>query len=302
MLDLDFAFFNLINDDRMGLVYRKKFLDRLAPIFFAPRVQNLIQLPGLNGQGCNIVLPLGQGNLELLSTKLQQNLMKRSYKLAEGFRLDRMAVDRRLKEKFQEPDRGFTIFFGENFIKALAYVFIRESLSRRDINKLVVVGEIEELSYFLREIAEFDIPVSLQTSHPARYEVLLHRMLYENGNAVSTSRVNPHKWEKGNLVILFDTLPQPIGSGLCDVLYFPLDNTSCGLAPELERGLMKNGISPALHNIAPIMETCLWCQEGFSSSSGEHNMLMENNPRQAFQRLLDIGDAADVWELFLDKG
>jgi len=45
MLDLDFAYLSLQTSDRKGLAGRKYFLDRLAPLFYGPRIARLIKVP-----------------------------------------------------------------------------------------------------------------------------------------------------------------------------------------------------------------------------------------------------------------
>jgi len=300
MLDLDFAFFNLINQDKRGLVYQKYFLDRLTPIFFSPRVKNLVELPDINCQGCNIVLPLGKGNLNMLDPEKQSEILSRSYSVTRGFQLSVMAVDRRLKEYFYKREEGILLVFGDNFIKAAAYVFIKEVLSRRDINKLVIVGEIEYLSEFIESVSEFDLPISIQNPDPSKYEVMTYRLLYEKGRAIINSQVNPRKWEKGNLVIIFDKQFDQVSVGIPDVLLYRFTNDSQGLASDLEMGLAKSGINPFLYSLAPIMETCLLSQAGFSIAGGEQDMLIQDEA-VVFRKIIELGDNAGLWDILLDK-
>ncbi len=300
MLDLDFAFFNLINKDKQGLFYQKGFLDRLTPIFFSPRVKNLIELPDINCQGCNIVLPLGQGNIQVLEQAKQKMMFQRSYSVARNFQLQAMAVDRRLKEFFLEPEEGFSLVFGDNFIKALAYAIIKQSLSSRDINKLILVGDIPGLSEFVEAVSNLNVPVSIQNPYPSRYEIMTYRLMYEKGNAISNSQINPYKWEKGNLVIIFDSQYNNLSIGIPDVMLLKLTNESQGLASALELGLRSNEVTPLLCNLAPIMETCLLAQEGFSVRGREQNMLIKEDIL-SFQQLEELGNKAGIWHLFLDK-
>jgi hypothetical protein len=57
MGELDFAFFNLIKQDKKGLFYKKGLLDRLTPFIFHPRIKNLIQLPSLDPLVCLARIP-----------------------------------------------------------------------------------------------------------------------------------------------------------------------------------------------------------------------------------------------------
>ncbi len=301
MIDLDFAFFNLINRNKQGLFYQKGVLDRLTPIFFAPRVRNLIELPDINCQGCNIIVPLGPGNIQIMEPAKQQMIFRRSYAVARDFQLQVMAVDRRLKEYFIEPEPGFSLVFGDNFIKALAYAIIKRSLSNRDINKLILVGEITGLAQFVEAVSELNVPVSIQSLQPSRYEIMTYRLMYEKGNAVSNSQINPHKWEKGNLVIIFDSVYNNLSIGIPDVILLKLTNESQGLAAALESGLSSNEVSPQLCNLAPIMETCLLAQEGFLTRDREQNMLIKEDSL-GFEIMEQLGNEAGIWNLFLDKG
>ena len=54
MLDLDFAYFDLQTSDRKGLTGRKYFLDRLAPLLYAPRIARLIEVPQLGSAAISI--------------------------------------------------------------------------------------------------------------------------------------------------------------------------------------------------------------------------------------------------------
>ncbi len=300
MPDLDFAFFNLIKQDKKGLFYQKGILDRLTPIFFSPRVKNLIELPDIKRQGCNIVLPLGAGNMQALEKAQQKMMFQRSCSVARDFQLQAMAVDRRLKEMFLEPEEGFPLVFGDNFIKALAYVLIKHSLSRRDLNKLILVGDVPGLSEFAEALSNLNVPVSIQNLCPSRYEIMTYRLMYEKGNAISNSQINPYKWNKGDLVIIFDSKYNHLSIGIPDVMLLKLTNESQGLASALERGLKSNTVDPLLCNLAPIMETCLLAQEGFPSKGREENMLMRKESR-GFQELEELGNRLGIWHLFLDK-
>lgn len=295
---IDFAFFNLINQDKRGVLYQKGFLDRLTPYVFSPRVKNLIEIPDIRCQGCNIVLPLGSGNVRLLEEDKQKMLFQRSCAVARDFDLQALAVDRRLKQLFMVEDE-FYLIFGDNFIKALAYAFIKHALSCRHINKLILVGEIPGLDRFVETVSHLSVPVSIQNTCPARYEIMTYRLMYEKGHAVSNSQINPYKWERGNLVIIFDSRYQNLSMGIADLLLLKLTNDTQGLASKLEIRLENSQVHPSLSTLAPILESCLLRQEGFSSRGREQDMLMGKD--EYFQQLEEIGNQAGLWHLFLDK-
>ena len=74
MYEIEFAFFNLMPNDKRGLVYQKYILNRLAPFLFAPRVACLIDLPVIRARGYHVLLPLGETNLDSMDPRQQQML------------------------------------------------------------------------------------------------------------------------------------------------------------------------------------------------------------------------------------
>jgi len=300
MLDLDFAFFNLINTDRRGIAFKKIFLDRLAPIFFFPRVEKLIDLRELNSRGCNIILPLGQGNLRILEPENQRAILNKSTTILNEYKLQTMAVDRRLKPQFLELSNGFSPVFGDNFIKALAFVLIRESLVKKKIGKMIIVGDTEKFPNFIEELTIYDVPISIQNYNPSRYELLAHHLLYEKGYAVSTSYLNPENWGDRDLVVMLDLDGQQLAIRYPEAFYIRLSNNSCNIAPQLEKCLLNSGIDCKLHNLAPIMESCLLSKAGFLSSSEEQDKANKKDGKY-FILLQELGDELGLWDLFLDK-
>ncbi|MDD2620412.1 MAG: hypothetical protein PHC92_07065 [Syntrophomonadaceae bacterium] len=300
MFDLDFAFYNLKNTDRRGIFCQKFILDRLAPVFFGPRVERLIDLQDLGSRGCNITLPLGPGNLKMLEPQNRENIVNKSKAILEEYNLPAMAVDRRHKKQFSELFNQLPLVFGDNFIKALASVMIRETLSRRNINKLVVVGDTEYFADFICEISNLGIPVSLQSHNPCRQEVMAYRLLYEKGHAVSTSYIKPQHWQRGDLILMFDPDQQQLAITYPQAFYIKLSNEVCNLALELENRLQKNGIDYLLHNLAPILEISLLSKAGIWGSDAEQNNAREGEG-QRFLVLQKIGYELGLWDLFLDK-
>jgi hypothetical protein len=303
MLDLDFAFFNLNSNDKRGLVYRKYFLDRLGPVFFSPRVDKLIQLSNLNFRGCSISIPLGPANLSIIKPEKRQMMLERSTTIVQDYNLPSMAVDRRLKKQLLELSIGFPLIFGDNFIKALALAITANMLSRHEIKRIVIVGEVEYFPEFVSAICAYGVPLSIQTICPGQYEVMTYRLLYEKGYAVSTSALNPYSWEKGDLVFLFDPEKEGLAFAVSRAYCVQLTNNGQDLAPELENQFAKNGLVSKLYNLAPIMETCLLVEAGFLSSGGEQirtNDISREKGRN-FLTLQKVGDVLGLWDLFLDK-
>ncbi len=299
MFELDFAFYNLKNADRRGIFCQKFILDRLAPVLFSPRVERLIDLRDLGARGCNIMLPLGPGNLRMLEPETQENIVNKSTAILEDFKLPAMAVDRRHKKQFSELFSNLPLVFGDNFIKALASVLVRETLSRRDIKKLVVVGDTDYFLDFISEISNLGIPVSLQSDHPSRQEILAYHLLYEKGHAVSTSYIKPQHWQRGDLVLMIDQDRQQLAITYPQAFYLRLGNDVCNLALELEQRLQQNGIDRALHNLAPILEISLLAKAGIWDHDAEQNKAKGEG--QCFLFLQELGYELGLWDLFLDK-
>ena len=248
-------------------------------------------------------MPLGSGNLSLIEPEKQQNMFKRSAEIARDYQLPSLAVDRRLKKQLLDLAIDFPLVFGDNFIKALAAAIITRIISRREIKRLIMVGELEHYSEFISGISPCGVPLSIQTMYPAQYEVMTYRLLYEKGYAVSTSMLNPHSWEAGDLVFVFDPQQESLAVAFPEVCCIRLTNNVCGLAPELESKLIQNGMDSSLHNLAPIMETCMRGEAGILSSGGEQIRKNEANGSEGniFLTLQQIGDELGLWDLFLDK-
>lgn len=298
MSEIEFAFFNLMQCDKRGLVYQKYVLDRLAPFLFAPRVARLIDLPVINARGYHVVLPLGEGNLDCMEPERQQQMLCKSIDVTREFNLPALAVDRRLKPRFALSQGDMKLVFGDNFIKALAAAFIKRTLSKHDMKRIVIATDNEDVMDFAEYVAYFDVPLSIQSYYPARYETAAYQMMYENGRAVSTSLFNPHSWRKGDLVVIFDTQDRFVAISTQDVFALQLGNLSHNLSPALENNLKNYGLEARLHNLAPIMELCLWMT---AEPIPEADTNTEKALLPAFIQLEKSANSLGLWELFLDK-
>lgn len=297
MLDLDFAYFNLQTSDRKGLAGRKYFLDRLAPLLYAPRVERLIEVPQL-GAGCNIHLPLGSGNIASLGELGQQRFFEKTEQLLNEFKLANLSAERSLRQVWPDLGEYFALVWGDDFIKALGYTLVQETMSRRGADKIILVGDVSAYSDLLESLTGFGVPISVQSLKPADYEVMTYRLLYDRGCAVSNSYVNPSGWEKGNLILVFDGEGENIIAASPGQFLFRLTNNSRGLAPELEEHLEQSGIGGCLGTIAPILESCIKVKAGIISAHAEQDM---SRPAAPFKVLQQVGEQMGVWDIFLDK-
>lgn len=302
MLNLDFAFFTMMENKRQGLAGWKLFLDSLAPVFLSPRVEKLIELGDLGFRGCNILLPMGIGNWTLLDGAKRSRMIEKSTELLEQYALNTMAVDRRLKDVLASDMRNDSFVYGDNFIKLLAAVLLDKAVSTKEITKLIIAGDLPGMSTFIRQISHYNIPISIQNYHPLRYENMIYRLLYEEGLAVSTSYINPHNWEEGNLLLCFDAIYRKMALASPNLFYIELSDECSGLAPEIENCLKKYGFKQQLQVLAPIMESCLYTKAGIIDLSGEEkNLEKEQDKGKNYDKLIKAGQDMGLWIPFLDK-
>ncbi|WP_054695032.1 hypothetical protein [Syntrophomonas palmitatica] len=164
-------------------------------------------------------------------------------------------------------------------------------VSRRELRKVVIVGEMDDMGAFAARICDYGIPVSIHSLHPARYEVLSYRLMYEKGCAVSTSYLEPHNWGRGDLVLIFDEAGARLSIQAPEAFCLCLNDSSKGWSPEIENNLARNGIDTALHNLAPIVETCLLAPEEGA---------VPDNEALKFTCLQERGQAMGLWDVFLE--
>ncbi|HWP98134.1 MAG TPA: hypothetical protein VN426_14910 [Syntrophomonadaceae bacterium] len=300
MVDLDFAFFNILSMDRRGLLYQKFFLDRLAPIFFPPRVARLLDLRDLDSRVCNIVLPLGPGNLQNLDREKKKKLLEQSRGILGDFNLGAMAVDRRLKNDFLALAPGQPFIFGDRFIQTLALVLTRQAVSRQAFRKIVIAGATDNFPFFLESICQFQLPVSIQTPCPERFDVMAYRLLYEKGCTVTNSYLAPESWKDGDLILAFNPWPFPGHQLSRSVMFLPLYDSTQDLAPELELQLRQCGLEGRLHHVAPVLESSLLSKAGYFQANEEPNNFKEKQIMN-FPDMENMGHQMGLWDQFLDK-
>ncbi len=302
MLELDFAFFNMRDINRQGLANRKPFLDRLAPLLFLPRVERLIYFGRLGLKGCNLTMPLGEGNWYILNQDNRGRMLAKTNAILNDYALPRMGVDRRLRKVFDNEPHQISLLFGDRFISILAAVLINEAISRHDIRKLVLVGDIPYLSALINTISTHQLPISIQNYYPKKYEIMVHRLLYEEGLAISNSYLNPSNWNKGDLVLSVEAVQGTISMASPQTFLIRLDDDCTGVAPELEEVLRQTGMNPQMYNLAPILESCLLSQAGKPDYNGEIKYLDRDfMSAELHQEMIEAGNHLGMWEPFLDK-
>jgi len=299
MLELDFAFFNMMNSNRQGLAKQKFLLDRLAPLFYGPRVERLIDLSELGFKGLNIHMPLGEGNWQNLQEDRQRLLLRRSEEILGEYELEWMAVDRRLKRVFTSAP-GKLCRFGDHFILALAVTLIERTISRHAIDRLILAGDIPYLVPLIENLSQYQIPISVQNYYPVRCELIIHRLMYEKGLAISNSAISPQNWGKGDLVIFFDAHCQRFTVGRPQAFYINLEDNRRCLAPDLENQLSKAGLESGLYTLAPIMESCIAAQAGIAAMGREEDRAACPETAFDFEDIVAAGRVMDLWFYFAD--
>ncbi|HPT70374.1 MAG TPA: hypothetical protein PKW50_09515 [Syntrophomonas sp.] len=301
MPEYDFAILNMLDRNRRGLTARKYFLDRLAPVFFTPRVEHLIHLDDLGFRGCNVFFPLGPDNWKQMESDQRGFMWKKSESIMHDFAVGSMAADRRLKMSLQNGEAKFPLLFGDNFIKALAAVMVKHVLERRAINKLVMVGEMAELIPLLDHLGGYGLPVSVQNQRPACDEALAWRLLYDKGWAVSNSYIRPENWSCGDLIILFQSGYKRLAMASPGTFWLELNNEGHNLAPSLENALVRVGMDDHLSMLAPILESILYAKAGISGNNVEINGLEfvpEIKNGADLETLIEAGEQLGLWEPF----
>ncbi len=285
-------------EDKQGLFYRKYFLDRLASFLFAPRVAHRMELPAVAASGYHVLLPLGAGNLSQMAAEPRQQLVSRSIDVVRDLNLSGLAADRHLRGQYPSLPAGFRLVWGDNFIKALALAFIRRILSQRQVKRVVVATDHQDLSPFIDYMPTFGVPLSVQSYHPARYEPLAHQIMYDKGVAVSTSVFNPGSWERGDLVVVFEpedrfkNLPHQSES------YLQLNDDSPLIPPVLAGSLASYGLKTSLFSLASILEICL---EPALARLAPAEKGLDHDSSQLFVAMEQAASSRGWWDLFLDK-
>ncbi|CFX11312.1 Uncharacterized [Syntrophomonas zehnderi OL-4] len=301
MLELDFAFLNMMAHNRQGLAARKYFLDRLAPFLYSPRIEHLIYFGDLGVKGCNIFIPLGEGNFKQLEAGNRALMLGKSEVILREYDINKLAADRSLKNTLAATRVEFPLFFGDQFINALAAVLVRQVLELRDIKKLILIGDMPELMPLLENLSAYQLPISVQNINPTHSETTAYQLLYAKGLAVTNSYISPQSWKKDDLIMLFESRYKRMTMASPQRFYIELTDDSQGLAPSLEMALSLAGLDNRLKTLAPILESCLYAQAGISKTNTERKELdycMLNNGEDV-KMLIARGDEMGIWEPFL---
>lgn len=301
MPEFDFAILHMLGRNRRGLAAKKYFLDRLAPVFFSPRVEHLIHFGDLGFKGCNLFFPLGPDNWQQMESEQRGHMWKKSAGIMQDFAVTSLAADRRLKIALQPLETNIPLLFGDNFIKALAAVMIRHIMARKTVNRLILVGETAELIPLLDHVGGCGLPVSIQNQHPAGDEVIAWRLLYERGWAVSNSYINPDKWKRGDLIVLFQPGYKRLAMTSPGTFWLELTDEGRDLAPNLEHSLARAGMDGGLPILAPILESILFTKAGIYTDHVEFkdlNFMPVMKSGADLQVLIQAGEELGLWEPF----
>jgi hypothetical protein len=248
-----------------------------------------------------VFFPLGPDNWKQMESDQRGFMWKKSESIMHDFAVGSMAADRRLKMSLQTAEAKFPLLFGDNFIKALAAVMVKHALGKRNINKLIMVGEMAELLPLVDHLGGYGLPVSVQNQRPARDEAITWRLLYDKGWAVSNSYINPENWMRGDLIILFQSGYKRLAMAAPGTFWLELNDEGHNLAPSLENALVRVGMDNHLSMLAPILESILYSKAGISANDVEINGL-EFAPQikngADLETLIEAGEKLGLWEPF----
>ena len=175
---------------------------------------------------------------------------------------------------------------GDYFIISLALLRLEEMLECIRAQRVILVSD-QELAYTLAvEISErFKLPVFLQTANPRQHEPAVLTMLRQQGLALSLALLKPAGWKEDDIIFILDentggvkgrfSTPKRCHENcpLTPLTPIDLSDGSEGQAPELEVSLQEQGLNPALHHLAPLMEAYLagwkrWRTAGYHKTPG----------------------------------
>jgi hypothetical protein len=234
-----------------------------------------------------------------LEPDMKNRLLTRSMDILHSCQVPVLAVDRRLRNEFLTIFNHFPLIFGDNFIKTLTSVLVKQYASQKGVKKIIITGEIPGIVELLEDLGELRIPISIQNEHPSQSEIMAYHLLYEKGIAVSTSYICPSDWEKGDLVILLESRPAPPSA---PAFVINLAGDSAWLAPELAGTLESKGLDTSMNTLAPILESCLWAKAGFADQGEEpNNAVISAETLSTVNLLNQVGEDIGLWDFFLDK-
>ncbi len=327
---MEFAFLDILPRDRRGLCTWAPARDRLAGILFRPNAKRSVVLRRLDLDTRRILLPLSSRQWQTLSQTTRLRLYASVERAAGSLRSRVLAVNRslRLPEVAATPgDSKVLPVRGDTFIPALALAVAENEFGESGREKLWLVGDFPGMVPLISLTARLGIPVAVQTAHPSRLEPIAHRLMYEEGVAVSLGSFNPASWGKRDVVMIFEPAYLPFARDAAREWNIPvidLTDDSTSLAPRLESELQEQGIDPSLKTTAPLLEAWLWTRNGDASGipafasrplpgetsaapfgdshSGTANLLAAARKAACeISRFKEKGHQAGLWRFFLDK-
>lgn len=276
-----------------GPLFKPAVLNRVASIFFGPRISGIIRMKEVELEVWELHIPLENESLYHLDPQHKEQCRQKLAALCRKLGIKSLGVSRVLRPGIMgslavEGRRG------DCFIIALALLRLEEMLEFVRARRVILVSD-QELAYTLAvEISErLKLPVFLQTANPRQHEPTVLRMLQRYGLALSLALLNPAGWKDDDIVFILDEKYRDLirQAGVGETVLLPplppvdLTDSSRGHAPELEKRLKEQGLNPALHHLAPLMEAYLL--------DGEDTGLQIINHLEA--------GGGRVWDYFLDK-
>ena len=290
----------IANRPQGGPLFKPAVLNKVASLFFAPRISRTIRIKEVGLEVRELHIPLENESLYYLDPRLKEQFRQKLEALCRKLGIESLGISRVLRPGIMSP-RTVEGRRGDYFIISLALLRLEEMLECIRAQRVILVSD-QELAYTLAvEISErFKLPVFLQTANPRQHEPAVLTMLRQQGLALSLALLKPAGWKEDDIIFILDEKYrwcQGDGSRdtktgvkrtvpLTPLTPIDLSDGSEGQAPELEVSLQEQGLNPALHHLAPLMEAYL-----LDGKDGE--------PQGIIKHLEEEG--ARVWDYFLDK-
>lgn len=277
------ALVNIIESERRAIRFGSGVLNRVAPLFFRPRLQTVIKMDRIGLGGFRVVIPLTSTGWSQVNDETRQKLFRQSLGVCSNNNLPLIAVNRGLSE---DLDLNHKLHTGDYLITTLA-LLKTELIAERMITRRVVIAGADLPFFQLARLMQerYQIPVTLQSMKPAELEAEASRMLYRDGIPLTIAPFNPQSWAQKDIIIFFHEYYAYWGELYGLGAKVNLCNNSTGHAPLLEEELKNSGINPTLENLAPLLEThILGSEEGVLSEMIE---CVEDKGKEVFFYFLD---------------
>jgi len=248
---------------REGPLFKPAVLNRVASLFFTPRISRTIRIKEVGLEVWELHIPLGNEGLYNLAPQLREKFGQKLEAMCRKLGIESLGLSRILRPGIISP-LAVEGRRGDHFIISLALLRLVEMLEYKRARRVILVSD-QEMAYTLavRISERLKLPVFLQTANPRQHEAAALRMLQQHGLALSLALLKPAGWKDDDIVFILDEKYRDLTNDvtrtvpLTPLAVVNLTNSSRGHAPKLEMMLKEQGLNPALYHLAPLMEAFL---------------------------------------------